>query len=42
MEKIKALIIDDEHLARQVIKSYLDTDEDIQVIGECKDGFEGL
>ncbi|MFY0627905.1 MAG: LytTR family transcriptional regulator DNA-binding domain-containing protein [Reichenbachiella sp.] len=42
MSKIKALIIDDEHLAREIIKSYLNQDENIELIGECSDGFEGF
>ena len=40
--KLKALIIDDEHLAREVIKNYLKDDESIEVEGECSDGFEGM
>jgi two-component system LytT family response regulator len=41
MNKIQTLIIDDEHLAREVIKSYLAKDDDFELIGECSDGFEG-
>lgn len=40
--KIRALIIDDEHLARQIIRKYLNEDEEIEVVGECSDGFEGF
>lgn len=42
MKKISALIIDDEHLAREVIKSYLEQEGSIQIIGECADGFDGF
>lgn len=42
MTKIRTLIIDDEHLAREVIKSYLANDDDLELIGECSDGFEGF
>jgi two-component system LytT family response regulator len=39
---IKALLIDDEPLARSIVKEYLQSHTDIQVIGECNDGFEGV
>ncbi len=42
MNKIRTLIIDDEHLAREIIRNYLSLDEDIELIGECSDGFEGF
>jgi two-component system LytT family response regulator len=41
MESIRALIIDDEQLARELIKNYLKNRSDIQIIGECENGFEG-
>lgn len=37
----KAIIIDDEKLARDVIKAYL-KGTDVEVIAECANGFEGL
>ncbi len=39
---IKAIIIDDEPLARQVILKYLKDRVEIQVMAECVNGFEGL
>lgn len=39
---IKAVIIDDEPLAREVVKEYLLGFPQIQVMQECNDGFEGL
>ena len=42
MNKIRTLIIDDEHLARQIIRSYLEEDPAIEIIGECSDGFDGF
>ncbi|MET7001433.1 LytR/AlgR family response regulator transcription factor [Chitinophaga defluvii] len=39
---IKAIIIDDEPLAREVVKEYLQGHEGIQLVTECNDGFEGL
>ena len=39
---IRAIIIDDESLARDLIKAYLKNHPEIEVIKECGDGFEGL
>jgi two-component system, LytTR family, response regulator len=39
---IRSLIIDDEDLARQIIREYLAGEPDIEVIGECSDGFEAV
>jgi two-component system LytT family response regulator len=39
---IKAIIIDDEPLAREVVKEYLQSFLQVQVLQECNDGFEGL
>ena len=39
---IRVLIIDDEPLARMVVQEYLQPFEQIQVLQECNDGFEGL
>lgn len=39
---LRALIIDDEPLARQIVKEYLEKYSEIEVIGECGDGFEGV
>jgi len=39
---IKALIIDDEPLARSLLMEYLEPYDAIKVIAECGDGFEGL
>lgn len=37
----KALIIDDEPLARLVIREYLEEYPEIEIVAECSDGFEG-
>lgn len=37
----KVVIIDDEPLARQLIRTLLAAYEQIEVVGECSDGFEG-
>ena len=39
---IKALIIDDEPLARLIVKEYLQAYPQVELIQECGDGFEGL
>src|SRR5476651_419806 len=39
---IKALIIDDEPLARMVVKEYIQQFDQVEVLQECNDGFEGL
>ncbi|AYL94022.1 LytR/AlgR family response regulator transcription factor [Mucilaginibacter celer] len=38
----RALIIDDEPLARMVVREYLLDFKEIELIQECNDGFEGL
>jgi len=42
MPTIKAIIVDDEALARELIQNYLRDMEDIEVIAECENGFEAL
>lgn len=41
-ENIKVLIIDDETLAREVVKNYLLNYNNIEILGECSNGFEGI
>src|SRR4051812_31776763 len=40
--KIRALIVDDEQLARQRVRLLLGEDSDVEVIGESEDGFEAV
>ncbi|MBN1767831.1 MAG: response regulator [Prolixibacteraceae bacterium] len=40
--KIRTIIIEDELLARNLVKSYLDDNEQIEIIAECENGFDGL
>lgn len=42
MEKIKTLIIDDEALARDLLKNFLGKDERVEIVGECSNGYDGL
>jgi two-component system, LytTR family, response regulator len=39
---IKVILIDDEPLARSIIKEYLQPYKEIMILEECNDGFEGL
>ena len=40
--KIKTVIIDDEHLAIDLIRSYLAQHPDVEVVAECQNGFDGI
>lgn len=40
--KIRALIVEDEEPARDIVKSYLKKYDEIELIGEAGDGFNGL
>ncbi len=40
--RIRALIVDDEPLARQRVRQLLGEEADVDVIGECRDGFEAV
>jgi len=42
MSKIKALIVDDESLARELVKNYLSGCDDVELLGECENGFEAI
>ena len=39
---MNVIIIDDEILARNIVKEYLQSHMDINIVAECEDGFEGL
>lgn len=40
--KISVIIIDDEPLARSLVREFLGTYDDIEIVGECGDGFDGV
>ncbi len=42
MKKYTCLVIDDEPLARILVLEYLQSFENIEVLAECNDGFEGM
>ena len=39
---IRTILIDDEPLARGIVKYYLSEHKEIEIVAECCDGFEGL
>ncbi|MFZ6645463.1 LytR/AlgR family response regulator transcription factor [Undibacterium sp. TJN25] len=41
-ETIKALIVDDEELARRLVREYLGSHTDIEIIGECDNGLQAV
>ncbi len=41
-DKIRTLIVEDEELARNLLKSFLKQIDDIEILGECVNGFEGV
>jgi len=40
--RIRALIVDDEPLARSWVRRQLDEDDDVEVVGEAEDGFKAV
>jgi two-component system, LytTR family, response regulator len=42
MKKIRTLIVDDEPLARERLATLLSAEQDIEVIGQCRDGEEAI
>jgi two-component system, LytTR family, response regulator len=42
MKKIRAIIIEDEELGRELIKNYLKDQSHIDIVSECENGFEGI
>ena len=42
MSKIRAVIVDDEDLARQILREYLRPEEDIEIVAECSNGFDAV
>ena len=42
MEPIQAIIVDDEELARSIIREYLAGHPEIEILAECSNGFEAV
>ena len=40
--QIRAVIVDDETLARQILREYLKGEHDIEIVAECANGFEAV
>lgn len=41
-KKLQTIIVDDEKLAREIIKNYLSKHDNIELIAECENGFEAV
>ena len=41
-EKLRTIIVEDEELARNLMKSFLNSNDKIEIIAECENGFEGI
>ena len=42
MKALRAIIADDEELARRILREYLAAESDIEIVGECPNGFEAV
>ncbi|HYY43265.1 MAG TPA: response regulator, partial [Pyrinomonadaceae bacterium] len=42
MRKLRALIVDDEPFARERVRRLLADDADVEIVGECADGFAAV
>lgn len=42
MTAIRAIVADDEDLARQILLEYLRAEEDVEVVAECTNGFDAV
>jgi len=41
-DKLRTIIVEDEELARNLMKSFLSGNDKIEIIAECENGFEGV
>jgi two-component system LytT family response regulator len=42
VSKIRTLVVDDEQMARERVLSFLQQEDDVEVVGECSDGAEAV
>jgi two-component system LytT family response regulator len=42
VEKIRAVLVDDEELARRILREYLASSPDIEIVAECSNGFDAV
>ena len=40
--KLRAVMADDEDLARRLLREYLSAEPDIEIVAECSNGFEAV
>jgi len=40
--KIRTVLVDDEQLARQVLREFISPHSDLEIVGECSNGFEAV
>ncbi len=41
-KKLRTIIVDDEPLARRLLRTLLDEESDIEIVAECEDGAKGI
>ena len=41
-KKIRAVLVDDEQLARQVLREFVAAHADMEIVAECSNGFEAV
>jgi two-component system LytT family response regulator len=39
---LRAILVDDEDLARQILREYLSQEEDVEIVAECNNGFDAV
>src|SRR5438876_5981650 len=42
MRNLRVAIVDDEELARKLLREYLSACEDVEIVAECANGFEAV
>jgi two-component system LytT family response regulator len=42
MTKLRTILVDDEQLARAVLRELLEPNETIEIVAECANGFEAV
>ncbi len=42
MDRLRVIIVDDENLARDILREYLSTYPDLEIAAECSNGFEAV
>ena len=42
MQKLRTIIVDDEPLALELLRSYLSSSSDIEIVAECRNGRDAV